>query len=76
MKKTSKFSVKPDWDEIEKVRNESTQFLQTHGLSDDTVHALSMIISELIENGIKYGNFTRDIAVHSKNEQGILIKTP
>ncbi len=51
------FDIKPDWDEIEKVRNESTDFLQSQGISDDTVHSLSMIISELIENGIKYGNF-------------------
>ena len=57
MKKSIEFNVKPDWDEIEKVRNESVDFLQPHELSDDTVHSLSMIISELIENGIKYGNF-------------------
>ena len=57
MKKSIEFKVKPDWDEIEKVRNESAEFLQSHELSDDTIHSLSMIISELIENGIKYGNF-------------------
>ena len=57
MKKTIEFDVKPDWDEIEKVRNESADFLQSHELSDDTIHSLSMIISELLENGIKYGNF-------------------
>jgi len=57
MKKSIEFNVKPDWDEIEKVRNESADFLQSHELSDDTIHSLSMIISELLENGIKYGNF-------------------
>ena len=57
MKKSIKFNVKPDWDEIEKIRNESAEFLQAHELTDDTIHSLSMIISELIENGIKYGNF-------------------
>lgn len=57
MKKSIEFNIKPDWDEIEKIRNESADFLQSHKLSDDTVHSLSMIISELIENGIKYGNF-------------------
>lgn len=57
MKKSIEFSIKPEWDEIEIVRNESTDFLQSHGLSDDAVHSLSMIISELIENGIKYGDF-------------------
>ena len=57
MKKSIEFNVKPDWDEIEKIRNESAEFLQAHELTDDTIHSLSMIISELIENGIKYGNF-------------------
>ena len=57
MKKSIEFKVKPEWDEIEKIRNESAEFLQTHELTDDTIHSLSMIISELIENGIKYGNF-------------------
>jgi hypothetical protein len=57
MMKSIEFKVTPDWDEIEKIRNESAEFLQAHELSDDAVHSLSMIISELIENGIKYGNF-------------------
>lgn len=57
MKKSIEFSVKPEWDEIEKIRNESAEFLQSHEFSDNTIHSLSMIISELIENGIKYGNF-------------------
>lgn len=57
MNKSIEFDVKPDWDEIEKVRNESADFLQSHELSDDTIHSLSMIISELIENGLKYGDF-------------------
>ncbi|MGD9362931.1 MAG: hypothetical protein PVH85_28970 [Desulfobacterales bacterium] len=49
MKKFIEFKVKPDWDEIEKVRNESADFLQSHKLSDNAIHSLSMIISELIE---------------------------
>ena len=57
MKKSIEFKVKPEWDEIEKIRNESAEFLQAHEFTDDTIHSLSMIISELIENGIKYGNF-------------------
>ena len=57
MMKSIEFKIAPDWEEIEKIRNESAEFLQAHRLSDDTIHSLSMIISELIENGIKYGNF-------------------
>jgi len=57
MKRSMKLIVDPNWDEIERVRNESNEFLRTHPLSDDTVYALTLVISELIENGIKYGVF-------------------
>jgi len=57
MQTSIEFIVKPEWDEIEKIRNKSAEFLQAHHLNEDTIHSLSMIISELIENGIKYGNF-------------------
>jgi len=57
MKRSVKLIVDPNWDEIERVRNESNEFLRTHALSDDTVYALTLVISELIENGIKYGVF-------------------
>ena len=60
MKTSIEFDVKPDWDEIEKIRNESVDFLQSHEFSDDTIHSLSMIISELIENGLKYGDFEKE----------------
>ena len=68
MKKSIEFKVKPDWDEIEKVRNESADFLQSHKLSDNAIHSLSMIISELIENGLKYGDFK-----NGKNKVAVII---
>lgn len=68
MKKSIEFKVKPDWDEIEKVRNESADFLQSHKLSDNAIHSLSMIISELIENGLKYGDFKT-----GDNKVGVII---
>ena len=43
MKKSIEFNVKPDWDEIEKIRIESAEFLQAHEITDDTIHSLSMI---------------------------------
>ena len=57
MKKFLKLTVKPKWHEIEKARNKTTKFLTSLGLTTDSVHALTMVTSELIENGIKYGNF-------------------
>ncbi len=58
MKKSMGLNIKPKWDEIEKVRNKSSKFLKSHGFSNETVYALTMVISELIENSMKYGNFT------------------
>jgi len=58
--KTSiKFHLEPNWDELEKIRKKSMLFLRSHGLSDDSIHTLSMIVSELVENGIKYGDFKK-----------------
>ncbi len=59
MKRVKKILLKPEWDEIEKARNEVNDFLRSLGLSDDTVDTFTMVVSELIENSIKYGNFKR-----------------
>ncbi|MCJ7540618.1 MAG: ATP-binding protein [Desulfobacterales bacterium] len=69
MKNFKKLSVNPKWDEIEKVRNMATSFLKSHRLSKDTVYSVTMIISELSENAIKYGNFKQpedrvDVSIH------------
>lgn len=60
---TIKLKVKPDWDNIENIRNESADFLHSHKISDETIYSLSMIVSELIENGIKYGHFMMEDSV-------------
>jgi len=52
-----KFKLKPDWSQIEKAREVGIHFLEAHGLAKDLVHSLIMILSELVENSIKYGNF-------------------
>ena len=57
MEKSIKITLKPEWDEIEKARNESIKFLESNGLSNDSVQAFTMVISELVENSIKYGSF-------------------
>ena len=58
MKRSVRLALEAKWDEIEKIRNKSSRFLESHGLSSDTVQALTMVISELIENSMKYGKFT------------------
>ena len=50
-------NIIPDWDEINKLRDSCIDFLKTHGISDDLIHSHTMILSELVENSIKYGDF-------------------
>ena len=57
MKKSFKITLKPIWDEIESVREKSNEFLESQGLSKDSAQAFTMVISELVENSIKYGQF-------------------
>lgn len=49
--------IKPEWQEINKLREKCIRFLGAHGFAKDLVHSLTMILSELAENSIKYGNF-------------------
>jgi len=49
--------IEPAWDEIEKARNQISRFLVDHHILEDLVQAETMIFSELIENGVKYGKF-------------------
>lgn len=57
MKRLLNLNISPQWDEIEKVRNEAGSFFEFQGFSNDTAQALVMVMSELVENSIKYGNF-------------------
>jgi hypothetical protein len=73
MTRSLKLVVKPIWHEIEVARNKTSNFLETHGLSTESVHALTMVISELIENSIKYGCFSKPedkvgVDIHLNNQ--------
>jgi len=57
MDNTLKVNIKPDWHEINNLRDSCIKFLETHGFSTDLIHSLTMILSELVENSIKYGDF-------------------
>ncbi len=57
MEKSLKLNLQPEWDEIEKIRNKSSSFFKSHGFSENHIHALTMVISELIENAVKYGSY-------------------
>ena len=53
---------KPDWDEIDLVREQAESFLVAQGIDTDSQHAVTMIACELAENAVKYGHFTSDDA--------------
>ena len=63
---SKKFQISPTWDQIEAIRMESINYFQSHGFSDESIHSLSMIISELMENGVKYG-------FYEKSEQSVVV---
>lgn len=48
--------LKPQWEELNKVREAVETFLSKHHMSIDDIHAMMMVSSELVENAIKYLN--------------------
>ena len=59
MEDSLKITIKADWNEIEQVRERCGQFLKNHGFSEEDVYSVVMVISELMENSIKYGTFIK-----------------
>jgi hypothetical protein len=56
-RKAIEMTLSPHWDQIEKVRRRTSAFLKNQGLSRELIDALTMVSSELVENGMKYGCF-------------------
>ena len=52
-----KVTLSPNWNELEPVRQEAHDFLQDRDLHGDIVYSTVMVLSELLENSIKYGHF-------------------
>ena len=52
-----KLAVGPDWDEIDPIREQARLFLEESGLEISAIHALVMVLGELLENSVKYGSF-------------------
>ena len=51
------FSVRPEWAEIDKVRDQTLAFLRQQGFGDEIIDAMTMVACELTENATKYGQF-------------------
>lgn len=65
MKSAKTIIIDPNWEEIEKARNQISQFLIDNHIPENLGHAATMVFSELNENGIKYGNFNPGDRVES-----------
>ena len=50
MERSKRLNLKPKWERIENARMTSDQFLSQAGVSTEKVQAVTMVISELIEN--------------------------
>ncbi|MBI3396255.1 MAG: ATP-binding protein [Spirochaetia bacterium] len=48
----------PHWDEIERARRACAAFLEALDVSESARDSLSMITAELLENAVKYGDFS------------------
>ncbi len=59
MDPTLTLEIKPEWDQIESVREKSAHFLKERGFSEDVIHAVSMVTAELTENAVHYGLYER-----------------
>lgn len=51
--------VKPEWQEMDRVKKETFSFLGSRGISLDLVNMYTMVVCELAKNGLKYGIFKR-----------------
>ena len=58
MEHTLNIGLAPDWEELEGIRFKAQSFLKRQDLPDDLIHSSVMVLSELIENSIKYGRFS------------------
>jgi len=58
MKNSIRLNLKPTGGEIKRAGRKSSDFLKSHGFSDDAVETQIMILRELINSGIKYGKFS------------------
>jgi hypothetical protein len=56
---TLKVSIRPQWEELETVRDQTLSFLLERKVDPDTCNAVAMVAAELLENAAKYGIYRR-----------------
>ena len=72
----------PEWDEIPSLWDPCDRFFQSSGLDQDDRYALCMVVRELVENAVKYGQYENglpriDVALAvTPDEVTIEVKNP
>lgn len=61
MNRVMKYSITPEWENLDRIREKTAEFLKSNNLDSDTMDAVIMNMSELAENAIKYGSFNEQI---------------
>lgn len=56
-------TLRPDWQEVEQLNEQAMEFLRGTGIADAEVDTYTMVICELAENGIKYGDPSQPISL-------------
>lgn len=65
MKNELNLRVQPNWNEMGMVNQTALDFLTASALSEEAVNMYTMIVCELVENSIKYGDFRHsDDTIH------------
>ena len=57
MERSLRITIRPEWDRIEHVVEQAARFLDLHSMPETRRDAFLMVVSELVENAIKYGSF-------------------
>lgn len=63
MKNELTLKIQSDWREIERINTEAHEFLSATSLPSSAVDTYTMVICELLENGIKYGRENETIEI-------------
>jgi hypothetical protein len=67
--------IPPEWEAIDRVRDQVIAFLREDGEQDGVVDSVAMVVTELTENAIKYGRFDAadQVAVRLWSDSGAII---
>ncbi|SEO80021.1 hypothetical protein [Aquisalimonas asiatica] len=57
-------TLRPEWEEVEQLNQQAMDFLHGTGMSSTEVDTYTMVICELAENSIKYGDSSEPIHLH------------